>query len=174
MKIPEIMATDKTLLMEMLCDCDSELNQINKEMVEYIKNDKYPDKGEYFLKKRLELFYETDKQKTQQAMTRLGILLAREKEIINTSEWDKAYEYATGDVTLTPVVRNYIGDFNPKRRIKCPFHVSRQGGGMHLQVYEKTDTYHCFSCGASGDAITFVMAMEHCTFKEAVNILNKY
>ena len=49
----------------------------------------------------------------------------------------------------------------------CPFHAERTPGGFH--VYK--DGYKCFSCGANGDVIGFVMEMERCDFCQAITLL---
>jgi DNA primase len=48
----------------------------------------------------------------------------------------------------------------------CPFHNDRHAGSFSL--YKKKNTYHCFSCGASGDGIDFVQKQEGIGFKPAV------
>ena len=48
----------------------------------------------------------------------------------------------------------------------CPFH-----GEKTASFYVYDDHYHCFGCGAHGDAITFVMQSEGAGFMEAVERL---
>ena len=48
----------------------------------------------------------------------------------------------------------------------CPFHNEKTPS---FYVYE--DGYHCFGCGAHGDAISFVMQSEGAGFMEAVETL---
>ena len=48
----------------------------------------------------------------------------------------------------------------------CPFH-----GEKTPSFYVYDDHYHCFGCGAHGDAITFVMQSEGASFMEAVERL---
>ena len=48
----------------------------------------------------------------------------------------------------------------------CPFH-----GEKSPSFYVYDDGYHCFGCGAHGDAITFVMQGQGLSFIEAVNQL---
>ena len=48
----------------------------------------------------------------------------------------------------------------------CPFHNEKSPS---FQVYE--DGFHCFGCGAHGDAVTFVMQTEGASFLEAVERL---
>ena len=50
----------------------------------------------------------------------------------------------------------------------CPFHNERTPS---FSVNRVEGFYHCFGCGASGDAITFVRETEHCDFSEAVEQL---
>ncbi|MCX5615102.1 DNA primase [Bombella saccharophila] len=48
----------------------------------------------------------------------------------------------------------------------CPFH-----GEKTPSLYIYDDHYHCFGCGAHGDAITYVMQSEGANFREAVERL---
>ncbi len=48
----------------------------------------------------------------------------------------------------------------------CPFH-----GEKSPSFYVYDDHYHCFGCGAHGDAITFVMQSQRLGFMEAVGLL---
>lgn len=50
----------------------------------------------------------------------------------------------------------------------CPFHAERTPS---FSVNPELGVYHCFGCGASGDAITFVRATEGLAFAEAVEAL---
>jgi DNA primase len=54
-------------------------------------------------------------------------------------------------------------------RCCCPFHDEKTPS---FYVYED-DHYHCFGCGAHGDAISFVMQSEGIGFSEAVEKLAK-
>lgn len=54
----------------------------------------------------------------------------------------------------------------------CPFHDEKSPSFM---VRQGDKHYHCFGCGAHGDAITFLMERLHMTFTEAVESLaSKY
>src|ERR1700760_1968558 len=48
----------------------------------------------------------------------------------------------------------------------CPFH-----GEKSPSFYVYDDGYHCFGCGAHGDALTFVMQSQGLAFMEAVGQL---
>jgi DNA primase len=50
----------------------------------------------------------------------------------------------------------------------CPFHAERSPS---FHVRDSTNSYHCFGCGASGNVISFVMAMRAMTFPDAVEYL---
>jgi len=54
----------------------------------------------------------------------------------------------------------------------CPFHKEKTGS---FNVDESKGLYHCFGCGAGGDAIKFVMEYEKVSFMAAVEaIANQY
>lgn len=46
----------------------------------------------------------------------------------------------------------------------CPFHNEKTGS---MKVYDKTNSFHCFGCGVSGDVFTFIQKMDNCDFKTA-------
>jgi DNA primase len=50
----------------------------------------------------------------------------------------------------------------------CPFHNERSPS---FYVYDATDGYHCFGCGANGDIIKFVMETERVDFPTACNMI---
>lgn len=63
---------------------------------------------------------------------------------------------------LTKRGKNYFG--------VCPFH---DDTNPSMSVSSDKQIYKCFSCGASGNVITFVMEYENVDFKEALSILAK-
>ena len=50
----------------------------------------------------------------------------------------------------------------------CPFHDERSPS---FHVRRQVGFYHCFGCGESGDVISFLRAMDHVSFTEAVERL---
>jgi DNA primase len=52
----------------------------------------------------------------------------------------------------------------------CPFHTEKTGS---FSVSPSKGVYHCFGCGAGGDAIRFLRDIEHLEFAEAVERLAK-
>ena len=53
----------------------------------------------------------------------------------------------------------------------CPFHDDRNEG--NFKVSPAKGIYKCFSCGAQGNAIDFVMAYQHCSFPEACEYIGR-
>ncbi len=49
---------------------------------------------------------------------------------------------------------------------RCPFH--NDGGNPNFSIRPERHTYRCWRCGEHGDTIDFVMKIERCSFKEAV------
>ena len=52
----------------------------------------------------------------------------------------------------------------------CPYHGEKTPS---FTVFPATQTFHCFGCGAGGDAITFVMRSENLDYPGAVEFLAK-
>ncbi len=50
----------------------------------------------------------------------------------------------------------------------CPFHNEKTPS---FTVFPKTRSYYCFGCGAGGDAVSFIMAIEGLQYPEAVEYL---
>ncbi len=63
-------------------------------------------------------------------------------------------------VSLKKRGKNYVAN--------CPFHNEKTPS---FNVNPAKQIFHCFGCGTGGDVFTFVMAMEHCDFTEAVRIV---
>lgn len=56
--------------------------------------------------------------------------------------------------------RNYI--------CSCPFHSEKTPS---CTIFNDTQSFYCFGCGAGGDVITFIMKIENLDFTEAVKLL---
>ena len=67
-----------------------------------------------------------------------------------------------------------IGDYVPVSRAGvnfkacCPFHQERTPS---FYIYTEDQHYHCFGCGAHGDAISFIRDRENLEFMEAMEML---
>ncbi|MFB6259280.1 MAG: CHC2 zinc finger domain-containing protein, partial [Thiohalorhabdaceae bacterium] len=53
-------------------------------------------------------------------------------------------------------------------KARCPFHEERTAS---FNVNPERQIFHCFGCGAGGNAIGFLMEFEHLRFPEAVREL---
>src|SRR5262245_35906871 len=71
---------------------------------------------------------------------------------------------------LVAVVSEHLALRRIGRRYQglCPFHAERTPS---FSVNPELGLYHCFGCGAGGDAISFVREMEHLDFVGAVERL---
>ena len=69
--------------------------------------------------------------------------------------------------TMRDIVSKY--GFTPNRSgfIRCPFHSGDNDPSMKIYA----SSFHCYACGADGDAIDFVQQMEKCDFKTAFRLL---
>jgi len=59
-------------------------------------------------------------------------------------------------------------EINPNKKIRCPLHTDHTPS---LHIYEKTNTWYCFSCNKGGDTIQFIMDTQKITFLDAVKFL---
>ena len=63
-------------------------------------------------------------------------------------------------VNLKRAGRNLVG--------LCPFHNEKSPS---MVVYNDTQSFYCFGCGAGGDVITFIKKIENLDYIEAVRLL---
>ncbi|MBN2348461.1 MAG: toprim domain-containing protein [Bacteroidales bacterium] len=61
-------------------------------------------------------------------------------------------------LSILTVLANYNLKPNKHGMLHCPFHENDKNPS--LKIYTKTNTFFCFSCGASGDAIEFIQKYE--------------
>ena len=54
------------------------------------------------------------------------------------------------------------------RKCLCPFHLEKTPSFV---VYEDTQSFYCYGCGAGGDVITFIMRIENLEYLEALKLL---
>ncbi len=77
------------------------------------------------------------------------------------------------DADLPEIVRIHVPDLRRNGREwigRCPFHNERTAS---FTIFEKAggQRYHCFGCGADGDAIGFIMKAEGLEFRDALEHL---
>jgi len=70
------------------------------------------------------------------------------------------------NLSILEVIKHYGHIPNRNHLIKCPFH---QDDKPSLQLYPKTNTWHCFGCGKGTDTIDFIKYSEQCNTHEAIN-----
>ena len=75
-------------------------------------------------------------------------------------------------VDIVELVSQYVSlqKVGSSYRGLCPFHVEKTPSFFVNPVLK---LYHCFGCGASGDAIKFLQEIEHISFQEALERLAK-
>ena len=68
---------------------------------------------------------------------------------------------------IVDVIGSYI-NLNEKNKALCPFHDDHSPS---FSVHPDKQIYKCFSCGESGNVITFVQKYNGVSFEEALKIL---
>jgi DNA primase len=77
-------------------------------------------------------------------------------------------------VNILDVVSDYVFDIQKigkDYKCICPFHNEKTPSFI---ISPEKNLYNCFGCGESGDAFTFVMKHENCSFIEASKIIARY
>ncbi len=74
-------------------------------------------------------------------------------------------------VTLSDIIGRKIKVTRAGREYKacCPFHSEKSPS---FTINDDKQFYHCFGCGAHGDAIGFIMAHDNLSFMDAVEVLS--
>src|SRR3990170_6348736 len=85
-----------------------------------------------------------------------------EGKIVEIRERASIVEVISDHLTLKKMGRNYLG--------LCPFHSEKTPS---FTVNEEKQIFHCFGCGAGGNAITFLMKAGGMSFPDAVTELAK-
>lgn len=89
-----------------------------------------------------------------------------------TALFAKQAERLRAEVPIAKVVSGYTKLRRTKKRFLgyCPLH---EGTKPTLRVEPRTNTFHCFNCGAGGDAIRFLQEVEYLTYGQALEALEK-
>jgi len=72
-------------------------------------------------------------------------------------------------VTMRQVVEYYGFSVGRAGFIQCPFHTEKTAS---LKLYDDTNAFYCFGCGAHGSVIDFVIGMERCGTADACRKLD--
>ena len=86
------------------------------------------------------------------------------------SETTQAHIISEGSARIVEIVGEHVSLTNKGSEYigLCPFHQEKTGS---FTVNAAKGVYHCFGCGAGGDVVTFIRAIESCTFVEALRSL---
>jgi DNA primase len=68
-------------------------------------------------------------------------------------------------LSLLTVLHHYGLKTDKHAMLVCPFHEDKSPS---LKIYTKTNTFHCFGCGATGDSIQFIEMFSKLTKHEAI------
>jgi DNA primase catalytic core len=68
-------------------------------------------------------------------------------------------------LSILSVLVHYNLSLDRHDRLICPFHEDKSPS---LKIYTRTNTFYCFSCGASGDTIEFIQLKEKCSKHKAI------
>jgi DNA primase len=75
------------------------------------------------------------------------------------------------NITISEFLQKYIQIIpagHARHKALCPFHNEKTPSFL---INDDKSSYHCFGCGAHGDAITFLIEKEGCSFVDAVKYL---
>lgn len=75
----------------------------------------------------------------------------------DTTELNEMLKKAKQTILLSDIASRRYGFEIKQGMILCPFHEDKSPS---MKLYDKTASYHCFGCGANGDLINFIDAME--------------
>lgn len=104
------------------------------------------------------------------------------RELADTTTYRRAYGSLTPigarvqrikqAVPIEQVVEQYVQLRKGSKSLigLCPFHKDHNPS---LHVYPSTGTYHCYGCGRHGDVISFVKEIEHMSFIQALDTLDR-
>lgn len=68
-------------------------------------------------------------------------------------------------LNIITLVKHYNHTPNRNNLVQCPFH---EDDKPSLQLYPKTNTWHCFGCGKGTDGIDFIQLKENCSTHQAI------
>ena len=99
------------------------------------------------------------------------------RRFFTMSKMSKIPRHIIEDILDTAKIEDVIGDFIDLKKKsvrylgRCPFHDDRHLGSF--VVYPKGNCYKCFSCGAKGGVVDFLMNHEKLSYPDAIRWLGK-
>jgi hypothetical protein len=110
--------------------------------------------------------YLTGKTKSSNlSITMYGIKIISSSENHNNYQLNSAKKF--------PIEKLYQGKLRRTGKVMmglCPF---KEENTPSFAIYPENNTWHCFSCGLSGDSISFYMYQNDCDFITAIKELNE-
>jgi CHC2 zinc finger/Toprim-like len=96
--------------------------------------------------------------------------LLRPRTYAKTSKLREEAERLKREVPIADVVEYYVELRCAGKTCagRCPFHNDRKPS---FTIYPDQGTFHCFGCGAHGDALTFLQKVEGWSFRQALRML---
>lgn len=75
-------------------------------------------------------------------------------------------------VDIADIMSSYVNIKREGRNKKClcPFHSEKTPS---MVIYQDTQSFYCFGCGAGGDAFTFIKKIENLEYVEAIKLIAK-
>lgn len=162
---------------------DDKIEELKEDRREYVRKiydlaKKYvhgDDMDSYFARQCIEYFLIKELQKVEKSLFRLQRLKRLKKQPkrksrrgITTEDIERAR-----NASLISLAEQYIGQVRRSGKnyiAKCPFH---DDGTPSFYIYAESNRFHCFGCGASGDAIAFIEKVAGFDFKDAIYYLIK-
>lgn len=86
-----------------------------------------------------------------------------ENSKVTKGQWSRKWE----QLQIVDAVSRYVEVKNPKYNIKCPL-PGHEDRSPSFHIYEETNSFYCFGCNRGGQPINFIMLMENCDFKTAI------
>ena len=93
--------------------------------------------------------------------------LWEDKKTTNEDDFRKSIDELKRRFDIIDIVERFV-PLSPSGMGVCPFHSDKRAS---LSVHKEKQFFYCFGCTASGDVITFLMRIEHKTFREVVTDL---
>ena len=157
-------------------DYSDRIHGIEERRAQYIQDKEYKGLGslsDYFHEKVFDTMMEgKDLPFLRRALSSMRFELKMSQGGFNSDDnWQISYRRATEDIRIEDVVVRFL-NISPEKlgcNISCPFHEDKKPS---LRIYTNKNRFVCFSCGASGMPIDFIIKLKECDFKTAVNILS--
>lgn len=160
-EIVEAFPEGKDILKGILRDVNREIKRIEKGLAELYADETNSEDVKMFVTKYVEVFFLEDLLKRKAMLKRqLGFYDGNKQELDLTTAKSVPIENLFDFKRVRPS-RNRIS-------CACPFHAEKIPSFV---IYKNNNSFHCFSCKASGDSINFISKLHGYSFIESVKHL---